>query len=153
MGTPIKIGSTRMHKTSSFVEELIFQCFWPLCSAYFFKKMGQPRPLFHLFSSFQTHITLFSTNKCEKCPFRIWCRNSNSRPLEHESAPITTWPGLSPSFHNNFSLFNWLYREAYRICHGADQFSINIFLLMNRLKVFPFQLPILKRLYNCKLRL
>ena len=32
----------------------------------FFKKMGQPRPLFHLFSSFQTHITIFTTDKCEK---------------------------------------------------------------------------------------
>ena len=32
----------------------------------FFFKMGQPRPLFHLFSSFQTHITIFTTNKCEK---------------------------------------------------------------------------------------
>ena len=27
-----------------------------------FKKMGQPRPLFHLFSSFQTNITNFTTN-------------------------------------------------------------------------------------------
>ena len=32
----------------------------------FLKKMGPPWPLFHLFSSFQTHITIFSTNKCEK---------------------------------------------------------------------------------------
>ena len=30
-----------------------------------FFKMGQPWPLFHLLSSFQTHITIFSTNKCE----------------------------------------------------------------------------------------
>ena len=29
-------------------------------------KMGQPRPLFHLFSSFHTFITIFTTNKCEK---------------------------------------------------------------------------------------
>ena len=29
-------------------------------------KMGQPGPLFHLFSSFQTNITIFTTNKCEK---------------------------------------------------------------------------------------
>ena len=36
------------------------------------------------------------TNKCEKCPFSIWCWDSNSRPLEHESLPITTWPGLPP---------------------------------------------------------
>ena len=29
-------------------------------------KMGQIRPLFHFFSSFQTHITIFTTNKCKK---------------------------------------------------------------------------------------
>ena len=27
----------------------------------------------------------------------VWCRDSNSRPLEHESPPITTRPGLPPS--------------------------------------------------------
>ena len=29
-----------------------------------FFKMGQSRPLFHLFLSFQTRITIFTTNKC-----------------------------------------------------------------------------------------
>ena len=29
----------------------------------FFKKMGQPRPLFNLFSPFQTHISNFTTNR------------------------------------------------------------------------------------------
>ena len=32
----------------------------------------------HLFSSFQTHIKIFRTNKSEKCPSSIWCRDSNS---------------------------------------------------------------------------
>ena len=58
--------------------------------------MGQPRPLFHLFSSFQTNITIFTANKCEKYPSSIHCRDSNSRPLEQESPPITTRPGLPP---------------------------------------------------------
>ena len=31
----------------------------------FFKKMGQPRPLFRLF---QTNNTIFTTYQCEKCP-------------------------------------------------------------------------------------
>ena len=31
-----------------------------------FKKMGRPRPLFCLFSSFQTQIKFFATNKREK---------------------------------------------------------------------------------------
>ena len=29
-------------------------------------KMGQPRPRFNLFSSFQKHFTIFTINKCEK---------------------------------------------------------------------------------------
>ena len=57
--------------------------------------MGQPRPLFHLFSSFQTHIQNF-TSMWKKCPSSIWCRDSNSRPLEHEYPPIITRPGLPP---------------------------------------------------------
>ena len=36
-----------------------------------FHKMGQPRPLFHFFSSFQTNITILTTNKCDKCPSSI----------------------------------------------------------------------------------
>ena len=58
--------------------------------------MIQPQPLFRLFSSFQTHITILTTNKCEKCPSGIRCWNLNSRPSEHESPPETTIPGLQP---------------------------------------------------------
>ena len=65
----------------------------------FFLKMGHPRPLFHLFSSFQTNITNFTTNKyVKKWPSSIWCWDSNSRPLEHLSPPITTRPGLRDSY-------------------------------------------------------
>ena len=67
--------------------------------------MGPPWPLFHLFSSFQTHITIFSTNKCEKCPSSMWCQDSNSQPMEHESPPIITRPGLPPK---NSILLLWL---------------------------------------------
>ena len=35
---------------------------------------------------------------CEKCPSSIWCRDSNPRPLEHESLPITTRSGLPPQY-------------------------------------------------------
>ena len=66
-----------------------------------FLKMGHPRPLLYLFSSFQTNITILTTNKCEKCPSSIRCWDSNSQPSEHKSPPITTRPGL-PSV----SLFN-----------------------------------------------
>ena len=75
---------------------------------YFYKKMGQPRPLFHLFLSYQTHITIFTVNKCEKCPSSIRCWDSNSRPLEHESPPITTTPGLPPNW---YFICNWIVKE------------------------------------------
>ena len=32
----------------------------------FFKKIGQPRPLFHFLRSFQTNNTIFTTNQSEK---------------------------------------------------------------------------------------
>ena len=54
--------------------------------------MGQPRPLFHLFSSFQTNITIFTPNKCEKGPSSTRCWDSNPQPLINESPPITTKP-------------------------------------------------------------
>ena len=59
-----------------------------------FLKMCQPQHLFHLFSSLQTYIAIFTTNICEKCPSSIRCRDSNSQPLEQQSPPITTRPGL-----------------------------------------------------------
>ena len=62
----------------------------------YFLNMGQPRPLFHLFSSFQTNITIFTTNKCEKSPSSMWHRDLNPWHLEHEPPPITTRPGLPP---------------------------------------------------------
>ena len=43
-------------------------------------KMGHPRPLFHLFSSFQANITIFTTNKCEK----------NVRPVNGTGVQTTT---------------------------------------------------------------
>ena len=56
--------------------------------------MGQPRPLFHLFSSFQTRYKFCNKYVNEKRPSSIRCQDSNSRLLEHESPPITTRPGL-----------------------------------------------------------
>ena len=60
----------------------------------FFLKMGQPGLFFVLFLSFQTNITILTTNKCEKCPSSIQRRDSNSQPSDYESPPLTTRPGL-----------------------------------------------------------
>ena len=58
--------------------------------------MGQSRPFFVYFRSFQANITIFTANICEKCPPSIRCRDSNPWTTEHESLPITTRPGLPP---------------------------------------------------------
>ena len=57
-----------------------------------FLKKGQPWPLFHLFLSFQTNITILTTNKCEKCPSSIRRRDSNSQPFDYKSPHLTTRP-------------------------------------------------------------
>ena len=54
--------------------------------------MGHPRPLFCLFSSISNKHCNFTTIIC-KYPSSMWCRDSNPRPSEHESPPITTRPG------------------------------------------------------------
>ena len=59
--------------------------------------MGQPQPLFRLFLSFQTNITILTTHKCEKCPSSIRRQDSNSQPSDYESPPLTTRPGLPPN--------------------------------------------------------
>ena len=62
----------------------------------------QPRPLFRLFSSFQTNNIILTTNKCEKCPTSIWRQESNSQPSDYKSPPLTTRPGLPPRMTGPF---------------------------------------------------
>ena len=54
---------------------------------------------------YPTNITIFTTNKCEKCPSSIQYWDSNTWPSVHECPPITTRPGLPPinslCFHCN----------------------------------------------------
>ena len=63
--------------------------------------MGHTRPLFRLFSVFSNKQTVQFLQQIyvKKCPSSIRCWDLNPRPLEHESSPITTRPGLHPSFH------------------------------------------------------
>ena len=69
------------------------------CYGTFFFKNGPTPASFVYFRSFQTNIvTIFTTNKCEKCPSSIWCRDSNSQPSDYESPLLTTRPGLPPCY-------------------------------------------------------
>ena len=68
-------------------------------SEVFFKKNGpSPASFSFIFGLFKQTIQIFTTNQCEKmsCPSSIRRRDSNPRPLERESPPITTRPGLPP---------------------------------------------------------
>ena len=58
--------------------------------------MDHPRHLFHLFSSFATTVQFLQQINVKKCSSSIQCWDSNPLPLEHESPPITTRPGLPP---------------------------------------------------------
>ena len=64
---------------------------------FIFLKMGQPRPLFSfIFGLFKQTLQFLQQLYVKKCPSSIRCRDSNPRPSECESLPITTRPGLPP---------------------------------------------------------
>ena len=71
-----------------------------------FLKMGQPRPLFVYFRSFQTNITNFYNKYMWICPSSKWCWDSNPWPLERESPPISTRPGL-PFIEMEVMVIDW----------------------------------------------
>ena len=79
----------------------VVKLFYYLSTVFLFKS-GPSLASFCLFSSFQTNISIFITKKCEKSPSSIWWWDSNPWPLEHESPPITTRPGLPP-----LTIFLW----------------------------------------------
>ena len=83
----------------------IFLIFHRNCSPMtFFKKMGQPQPLFRfIFGLFKQTLQFLQQIYVKKCPSSKWCWESNPWPLDRESLPITTRPGLPP-FTYDFNL-------------------------------------------------
>ena len=45
-----------------------------------------------IYRPFQTNITNFTTNECEKCPSSIRHQVSNTQPCDYKSPPLTTRP-------------------------------------------------------------
>ena len=78
---------------------LIGQTF--LCSTTLLKNGKSPAS--SIFSSFQTNVTILTTNMYGKklCPFSIRRRDSNPQPSDIECTPITTRPGLTPIQHHS----------------------------------------------------
>ena len=89
--------------------------------------MGHPRPLFRLFLVFfKQTIQFLQQINVKKCPSSIWCRDSNPQPLECESPPITTRPGLNKSLHHqDEKIVGPYYRFIYVHLkpHWAPQFT------------------------------
>ena len=57
--------------------------------------MGQPQPLFlFIFGLFRQTFQMFTTNICEKMSIQDMVPGFEPRPLECESPPIITRPGL-----------------------------------------------------------
>ena len=96
-----------------------------------FLKMGQTQSLFRVFSSFQANIT----NKCEECPSSLRCWDSNPRPSEHGSRPITTRPACQDTFNcietlqlvNDFSAKK--ITGALSLFSFFQQLTVNVFCL------------------------
>ena len=62
-----------------------------------FKNGPTPASFSLIFGLFkQTSLQFLQQIYVKKCPSSIWCRDSNPRPLERESLPITTRLGLPP---------------------------------------------------------
>ena len=66
------------------------------CKFHFFK-WANPGLFFISFRIFTHTLQFLQQINVKNCPSNIWCRDSNSRPLDHESPPITARPGLPPS--------------------------------------------------------
>ena len=105
-------------------------------------KMGHPRPLFRLYLSWQTNITIFTTNFCEKCPSILQCWDSNPQPSELESPPITTRPGHLKAYILSISFANG--QPCLQFCHQRVVHKRKISaILLNTNKYFVFNCNVL----------
>ena len=113
---------------------------------YFFK-VGNPWPLFNLFSSFQTISKILQQIYVEKYPSSIRCWDLNPQPLKHESPPITTRQGLPPIFVYSFSLFSMFSQTWQWIWIKIRTFRSNID-LYNWLTTATLSAPVKRYLFS-----
>ena len=91
--------------------------------------MGLPCLFFVHFRLFKQTLQFLQQINGKKCPSSIRCWDSNPRPSEHESPPITTRPGFPPLF--NFLYFNiWRFSPSVlpttlATCYFRVSFSIS----------------------------
>ena len=75
---------------------ILFIILFSLC-LFFFKKWANPGLFFFYFHLFKHTLQFLQQINVKKCTSSIWCRDTNSWPLEHESPPITIRPVHPPS--------------------------------------------------------
>ena len=68
-----------------------------LCFGILFK-IGHPQPLFIYFRLFKQTLQFLQPINVKKYPSSIRCWDLNPQPLEHESPPINTRPGLFATY-------------------------------------------------------
>ena len=66
----------------------------PVFHVRFFKNWDNPFLFLIYFCLFKHTIQTLQLKGLQKCPSSIWCWNSNSQPLEHQSPLITTRLGV-----------------------------------------------------------
>ena len=74
-----------------------------------------------LFLAFSNKQNIFKTNSCKNYPSSIRCRDSNSRPLEHQSPPIPRAPTLIPTWICFFR-----YHSSKMLINSQDDLHFNI---------------------------
>ena len=95
-----------------------------------FLKNGPTPASFSLFSSFQTHITIFTTHECEKMSIQYTVPGFELTTLEHETPPKTTRSGLL-SITVFFVLFPTVYLFPSMLSFCANSFDsvLSIFIM------------------------
>ena len=108
-----------------------------------FLKNGPTRPLIHLCSSFQTHITIFTTSKYEKMSIQYTVPGFEltTFDLEHESPPLTTKQGSRVCQLFNFVAlklqFNMPIKKIFQIGNNKPTQYVSLdkeFIILKRLE-------------------
>ena len=63
-----------------------------------------PASFSFIFGFFKQTLQFLQQIYVNKCPSSIQCWDANPQPLERESLPITTGPGLPPKWWHSYSL-------------------------------------------------
>ena len=117
---------------------------WAVCASvlsWFFQKWADPGLFFIYFRLFKHKLQFFQQINVEKCPSSIGCRDLNSRPLEYESPPITTRPGLPaklttylyliPRYHSFMYKATWPFCKWFNISWKVFKHQQNLNSILN----------------------